>query len=218
MVKKMLIVLSRILIVILSSTLILAAAARIYIVISTHRYILHLNSQPESQIALVFGAGLRRDGSPTAILRDRVQSAVELYNSGKVNKLLMSGDNSHLDYNEPGAMREYALSLGVPERDIVLDYAGRRTYDSCYRAKYIFGIKNAILVTQPFHLPRALYTCRNLGIEATGYAAENITYRKSSQLYWNMREIAAMLVSTIEVSFTHPVPVLGAKEPIFPED
>jgi len=214
----MLIVLSRILIVILSSTLILAAAARIYIVISTHRYILHLNSQPESQIALVFGAGLRRDGSPTAILRDRVQSAVELYNSGKVNKLLMSGDNSHLDYNEPGAMREYALSLGVPERDIVLDYAGRRTYDSCYRAKYIFGIKNAILVTQPFHLPRALYTCRNLGIEATGYAAENITYRKSSQLYWNMREIAAMLVSTIEVSFTHPVPVLGAKEPIFPED
>jgi SanA protein len=218
MVKKMLIVLFKIIIVLLASFLILAAAARVYIVISTHKYILQLNAQPDSQIALVFGAGLRRDGSPTAILRDRVQSAVELYNSGKVNKLLMSGDNSYLDYNEPGAMREYALSLGVPERDIVLDYAGRRTYDSCYRAKYIFGINNAILVTQPFHLPRALYTCRNLGIEATGYAAENITYRKSSQLYWNMREIAAMFVSTIEVSITHPVPVLGAKEPIFPED
>ena len=218
MVKKMFIALTRILIILLSTTLILAAAARIYIVISTHRNILHLNEQPEAQVALVFGAGLRRDGSPTAILRDRVQSAVELYKSGKVKKLLMSGDNSYMDYNEPGAMREYALGLGVPENDIVLDYAGRRTYDSCYRALYIFGIKSAILVTQPFHLPRAIYTCRKLGIEATGYAAENITYRKSSQLYWNMREIAAMLVSTIEVSITHPVPVLGVKETIFPEE
>ena len=218
MVKKMLITIPRILIVTLASILILAAAARIYIVISTQSYIRQLKYQPDAQVALVFGAGLRRDGSPTAILRDRVQSAVELYKSGKVKKLLMSGDNSYLEYNEPGAMREYALSLGVPENDIVLDYAGRRTYDLCYRALYIFGIKSAILVTQPFHLPRAVYTCRKLGIEATGYAAENITYRKSSQLYWNMREIAAMLVSTIEVSITHPVPVLGVKETIFPEE
>jgi SanA protein len=218
MVKKMFILLSRILLVILASIIILAAAARIYIVISTYREIHQLSDQPEAQVALVFGAGLRRDGSPTAILRDRVQSAVELYKNGKVKKLLMSGDNSNLDYNEPGAMREYALSLGVPESDIVLDYAGRRTYDSCYRAKSIFGIESAILVTQPFHLPRALYTCRNLGIDVSGFAAENISYRKSSQLYWNLREIAAMLVSTIEVNITHPIPVLGAKEPIFPEN
>jgi SanA protein len=218
MVKKMFIALSRILIILLATTLILAAAARIYIVISTRPNIYPLKDQPQAQVALVFGAGLRRDGSPTAILRDRVQSAVELYKSGKVKKLLMSGDNSYLEYNEPGAMREYALSLGVPETDIVLDYAGRRTYDTCYRASNIFGIKSAILVTQPFHLPRAVYTCRKLGIEATGYAAENITYRRSSQIYWNMREIAAMLVSTIEVTITHPIPVLGTKEPIFPDN
>jgi SanA protein len=218
MVNKMFIALSRILIILLATVLILAATARIYIVISTHPYIYPLKDQPQAQIALVFGAGLRRDGSPTAILRDRVQSAVELYKSGKVKKLLMSGDNSYLDYNEPGAMREYALSLGVPETDIVLDYAGRRTYDSCFQALNIFGIKSAILVTQPFHLPRAVYTCRKLGMEATGYAAENITYRKSSQIYWNIREIAAMLVSTIEVTITHPIPVLGAKEPIFPDN
>jgi SanA protein len=160
MVNKMFIALSRILIILLATVLILAATARIYIVISTHPYIYPLKDQPQAQIALVFGAGLRRDGSPTAILRDRVQSAVELYKSGKVKKLLMSGDNSYLDYNEPGAMREYALSLGVPETDIVLDYAGRRTYDSCFRALNIFGIKSAILVTQAFHLPRAVYTCR----------------------------------------------------------
>jgi len=193
------------------------ALARVFIITSTSRFIHLLESQPKAQVALVFGAGLRRDGSPTAILRDRLQSAADLYNHGIVQKLLLSGDNSYLDYNEPGAMREYALALGIPEKDIVLDYAGRRTYDSCYRAKEIFGIKTAILVTQPFHLPRAVFTCRALGIEATGFPAENISYLKRSQLLWNIREIPAMLVAFLDVYVTHPVPILGNKEPIFPE-
>ncbi len=217
MVKKMFLDIFRILVIIVGSTFTLAAAARIIIVLSTHQYILSFNEQPSSQVALVFGAGLRRDGSPTAILRDRVQSAVQLYKADKVQKLLMSGDNSYEDYNEPGAMREYALSLGVPPDDIVLDFAGRRTYDSCYRAKHIFGIKSAILVTQPFHLPRAIYLCRSIGVDATGYPAENIQFRKSSKLYWNIREIPAMLVSFFDVSLVHPTPVLGEKEFIFPE-
>jgi vancomycin permeability regulator SanA len=216
--KNMLIIFIKTLMVILGVGLLSAASARILVVTLSNRYILSQASQPEAQVALVFGAGLRRDGSPTAILRDRVQSAVELYRSGKVSKLLMSGDNRFIEYNEPGAMREYALSLGVPDKDIVLDFAGRRTYDSCYRAKYIFGIRSAILVTQPFHLPRALYTCHSMGIEVTGFAAENIRYRKISELYWNIREIPAMLVSVIEVKFTHPLPVLGEQEYIFPEN
>ncbi len=87
------------------------------------------------RVAIVFGAGLRRDGTPTAILRDRVMTAARLYFDGKVQKLLMSGDNRFENYNEPGAMREYALSLGVPDEAIVLDYAGRRTYDTCYAPK-----------------------------------------------------------------------------------
>lgn len=216
--KNMSILLIRTMLLLLGVGLLAAAAARILVVASTHRYIIAKETQPQAQVALVFGAGLRRDGSPTAILRDRVLSAVDLYRAGIVSKLLMSGDNRFLEYNEPGAMREYAIGLGVPPEDIVLDYAGRRTYDSCYRAKYIFGVKSAILVTQPFHLPRAVYTCRGIGMAATGFAAENVQYRKVSQLYWNIREIPAILVSVIEVNITHPLPVLGDKEYIFPEN
>jgi SanA protein len=190
--------------------------ARAVIVAASAPYILAEADQPTAQVALVFGAGLRRDGSPTAILRDRVQAAVQLYREGKVDKLLLSGDNSYIYYNEPGAMKEYAIGLGVPEEDIVLDYAGRRTYDSCYRAGVIFGITKAILVTQPFHLPRAVYTCRQMGLDATGFAAENIYFRKVSRLYWNIREVPAMLVAFFDVNITHPIPILGDKEPIFP--
>lgn len=216
MIKTLWPLLLKIVIAITGFAVLVLVAARIYIVIYSHKFILPMVSQPDAQVAIVFGAGLRRDGSPTPILQDRVQTAVDLYKAGKVKKLLMSGDNRYLDYNEPGSMREYALSLGVPEQDIVLDYAGRRTYDTCYRAGYIFGITKAILVTQPFHLPRAIYTCRSMGMDATGMAAQNNNYSKLSQLYWNIREIPAMLVSIIQVNISHPLPVLGDKEYIFP--
>ena len=107
---------------------------------------------PSRPVAIVFGAGLQRDGTPSPVLKDRVSMAARLYFAGKVQKLLLSGDNRFIDYNEPGSMRAFAISLGVPAEDIVLDYAGRRTYDTCYRAKTIFGLQQAILVTQSFHL------------------------------------------------------------------
>ena len=91
----------------------------------------------------------------------------------------MSGDNRFIDYNEPGAMQAFALELGIPEEDIVLDYAGRRTYDTCYRAGEIFQLETAILVTQEFHLPRALYICNVLDIKAVGVSADVRTYRDS---------------------------------------
>jgi len=172
---------------------------------------------PPRRAAIVFGAGLQRDGSATPILRDRVAAAAELYFSGKVEKLLMSGDNRFLDYNEPGAMRAYALSLGVPEEAIVLDYAGRRTYDTCYRATAIFGLSEAILVTQGYHLPRALYTCNHLGLDSIGVDADRQPYRKVSMLYWNLRELVATAAALWDVHVAHPVPVLGDPEPIFPE-
>ena len=210
----MMILLIKISIILVTTVLLLTAVARVVMVASTASSILPIEAQPQAQVALVFGAGLRRDGSPTAVLRDRVQAAVELYRQGKVQKLLMSGDNSYIYYNEPGAMREFALALGVPEEDIVLDYAGRRTYDSCVRARVIFGVDKAILVTQPFHLPRAAYICRAIGLDATGFTAENIYFRKISRLYWNIREIPAMLVAFIDVHITRPEPILGQKEPI----
>ncbi len=171
---------------------------------------------PARRAAIVFGAGLLQDGSVTPILRDRVAAAADLYFSGKVKKLLISGDNRFVNYNEPDAMRAYALSLGVPEDAIVLDYAGRRTYDTCYRAKAIFGLSQAILVTQKFHLPRALYTCNMLGLPSIGVDADRQIYRRVSVLYWNMRELVATAAALWDVHVAHPLPVLGDAEPMFP--
>jgi len=167
------------------------------------------------RVAIVFGAGLWRDGSPTPVLRDRVATAAELYFAGKIEKLLMSGDNSIVEYNEPQAMREYALELGIPDEDIVLDYAGRRTYDTCYRAKAIFKVDQAILVTQQFHLPRAIYICNSLNVKADGVAADQREYRKRSLAYWNFRELFATFAALWQVHITKPLPILGNSEPIF---
>ncbi len=177
-----------------------------------------IEQAPAKPAAIVFGAGLWWDGSPSPVLRDRVETAARLYFAGKVEKILMSGDNRFLDYNEPGAMRQYALGLGVPDEDIVLDYAGRRTYDTCYRARQIFGLKEAILVTQSFHLARALYTCNQLGVQAIGVPADQRYYRRGAQLYWQSREILATFVALLEIHFTRPEPVLGQPEPIFPSE
>ena len=170
---------------------------------------------PLSRVAIVFGAGLRRDGTPTPILRDRVETAANLYFSGKVEKILMSGDNRFEYYNEPESMRQYALSLGVPDAAIALDYAGRRTYDTCYRAKAIFGASEALLVTQKFHLPRALFLCNALGLKSYGIEADNNRYRKISLLIWNLREQIATVGAFIDVYWSNPVPVLGNPEPLF---
>ena len=170
---------------------------------------------PSKRVAIIFGAGLRWDGSPTAILRDRVETGANLYFGGRVEKLLMSGDNQVVEYNEPEAMRQYAVSLGIPDDAIVLDYAGRRTYDTCYRAKAIFGVDSALLVTQKFHLPRALFLCNALGVESVGVEANNNYYLKRSLLIWNIREQFATLSAFLDIFVEKPLPVLGKAEPIF---
>jgi len=171
-----------------------------------------VQSVPASRVALVLGAGLRRDGSPTAVLYDRVATAVELYQFGAVSKLLMSGDNRFPWHNEPEAMRRLAVQLGVPDEDIVLDYAGRRTYDSCYRAREIFGVKQAVIVTQRFHLNRAIYLCDSLGIEAIGVVADRRQYRAAQ--WWSLREMAALVNAWLDINLLRPQPVLGEKLPI----
>jgi SanA protein len=114
-------------------------------------------------------------------------------------------------------MHDYAVTLGVPEEAIVLDFAGRRTYDTCYRAREIFQVGQAILVTQSFHLPRALYLCNALGVPATGVAADLREYRRTSRLYWQIRETPATLVALFELYISRPLPLLGEPEPIFPD-
>lgn len=190
--------------------------SKLIAVIYSHNRIYNLGDVDTKSIAIVFGAGLWKDGSPTPILRDRVKTAADLYFAGKVHKLLMSGDNRVENYNEPAAMGSYARSLGIPVEDIVLDFAGRRTYDTCFRAQPIFGLEDAILVTQKFHLPRALYICNKLGIDTVGVSADQRIYRTSSLNYWKFREFFATIVALWEVHISQPLPVLGNPEPIFP--
>ena len=175
------------------------------------------SSVPMQRVAIVFGAGLTRSGAATPVLVDRVTTAANLYLEGKVEKLLMSGDNRFVNYNEPEAMRQKALSLSVPNEAIVLDYAGRRSYDTCYRAKAIFKVDQAILVTQAFHMPRVLYLCNRLGVDSVGVESDLRIYRKSSMLYWNARELPATVAALWDVNIGHPVPVLGDPLPIFSE-
>jgi SanA protein len=202
----------------LIAALVLFGIPRLYIIFSTSKKMFQVEDAPKRQAAIVFGAGLQRDGTPSPILRDRVETAADLFFAGKVEKILLSGDNRFLDYNEPGSMREYALSLGVPEEALVLDYAGRRTYDTCYRAKEIFGLNDVLLVTQSYHLSRALFTCQNLGLNAEGVKADRREYLNSSKLSWEVREVPASLVAMWDVWVGHPEPVLGEKEPIFSEN
>jgi SanA protein len=168
---------------------------------------------PGRPVALVLGAGLWPDGSLTPILADRVLTAVELYRAGKVEKLLCSGDNRFVDYNEPQAMKDYAVRLGVPAGDVVLDYAGRRTYDSCFRARAIFGVEEAVVVTQRFHTARAVYTCEKLGLDAVAVRADRRVY-SAERVVWMTREYLALLLAWWDVNVRHPIPVLGEREPI----
>ncbi|MBN1180342.1 MAG: YdcF family protein [Anaerolineae bacterium] len=168
---------------------------------------------PPRFVAIVFGAGLWPDGSPTPILADRVATAVDLYEAGVVRKLLFSGDNRVATYNEPQRMLEYAVRLGVPEEDIVLDYAGRRTYDTCYRARAIFGVEQAVVVTQRFHVSRALYLCERLGIDAVAVLADRRVYSRE-RIVWEGREMLALALAWWDVNVRRPLPVLGEPLPI----
>ena len=193
-------------------TLVLVIGINSYIRgLARHRMYYHADDVPASRVAIVFGASVHQN-TLSDMLQDRVETGIDLYRKGKVRKLLMTGDNRFRSYNEPLAMKKYAIARGVPARDIVLDYAGRNTYDSCYRARAIFGIDSAVLVTQSYHLPRALYLARAMGIEAVGARAERHTYR--GQLYYSLREQLALFSNWVKIHITKPVPILGQPLPI----
>ncbi len=191
---------------------------RLVILLYAHHYTYPVENVPQRSVAVVFGAGLWRDGSPTPVLRDRVATAVDLYRTGKAEKLLMSGSRASTYYDEPGAMKTYAISLGIPDQDILLDYAGDRSYDTCYRAKYIFGFDAVTLVTQRFHLPRTLFLCNQLGLPAIGVEADRRVYRRSSTVFWNLRELPATLAAVWDVYIKRPIPSLSTTELHIPGD
>jgi len=138
---------------------------------------------------LVLGAGVREDGSPSHMLEDRLLQGIELYNNGVAPKIIMSGDHGSEEYDEVNVMKGFAVSKGVPSEDIFMDHAGFSTYESLYRAKHIFGCKKIVIVTQKYHLYRALYIAESLGIEAYGIPSDPRTYVGAT--YREFREIIA---------------------------
>ncbi len=197
------------------AALILLGLSRITMIESARSNTFDIASVPAAQVALVPGAGITADGRPTLALRDRIDGAIELYLAGKVQKILMSGDNSTIYYNEPGVMANYAIQQGIPESDIVLDYAGRRTYDTCYRAKEIFGLESVIITTQKYHLPRMVFLCEQLGLNTTGIPVEQSNYLLNRYILWNVREVLATLAAYLDIYILKPEPILGSPEPIF---
>ena len=161
---------------------------------------------------LVLGCQVRDDGSPSHMLSDRIDKSVELYQLGAAAKILMSGDHGREDYDEVGAMKRVAVSAGVPSRDVFKDHAGFSTYESLYRAKEIFGAEKIIIVTQEYHLYRALYIAKALGLEAYGVSASSRTY--AGQIMRDIREVLARNKDFLMSVFKPKPGVLGEAVPV----
>ncbi|MEH6406833.1 MAG: ElyC/SanA/YdcF family protein [Leeuwenhoekiella sp.] len=161
--------------------ILLTAALSYHIKKSTESYVYDDASRlPGAYTVLVLGASVKSDGELSTMLRDRVESALTLYKLGKVSRFLLSGDNATAAYNEPMAMKKYLVERGVPEKDIFLDFAGFDTYNSIYRASYIFNVDKAIVVSQRFHLPRAIYIARSMHLDFYGYNGDLRNYKSES--------------------------------------
>lgn len=139
---------------------------------------------------IVLGAGVRNDNTPTKMLEDRIIIGDRLYNENAANKIIMSGDHGRKEYDEVNVMKKYAIDEGIPSEDIFMDHAGFETYDTMYRAKEIFGVKKVVIVTQKYHLYRALYIAKSLGLEAYGVSSD-LRYYSKKMVYWKFREYIA---------------------------
>ena len=176
-----------------------------------------LTSEEAAQLAdvdciLVLGCLVKSNGVPSDMLTDRLNRGVELYELGAAPKLLMSGDHGRKDYNEVEAMKQFAIDAGIPSSDVFMDHAGFSTYDSMYRAKEIFAADKVIIVTQEYHLYRAIYIAEQLGLDAYGVASDYHTYR--GQTYRDLREILARVKDAAITVFKPEPTYLGDVIPV----
>lgn len=171
-------------------------AINIYIVYKEKERIITLAeaSKLNADCIIVLGAGIRNDGTPTWMLEDRILVGEKLYKNSAAPKIIMSGDHGRKDYDEVNVMKNYAINKGIYSDDIFMDHAGFETYDSLYRAKEIFGAKKVIIVTQEYHLYRALYIADSLGLDAYGVSSDLRFYSKK-MIYWKFREYLARVKS-----------------------
>lgn len=151
----------------------------------------------EADVIVVLGAGIASDGTPSQVLHDRLETALELYREGRAPRILLTGDHAAKDYDEVASMRRFLLARGVPEEALVLDGAGVDTFSSIARARTVYGAEKAIVVTQGFHLPRAVWLARSMGIDAEGAVADKRTYRGA--LWFEVREVFSRTKAWLDV-------------------
>lgn len=169
---------------------------------------------PARQAALVLGARVYKSGAISPILADRLETAVELFQAGKVEAFIVSGDHGTEEYDEVHSMRDYLTASGVPAEDVFMDHAGFDTYDSVYRAKTVFQAESLIIVTQEFHLPRALYIADALGIEAVGVIADKREYGRGATRRNALREPLARVKAWMSVQTGAEPAYLGEAIPV----
>lgn len=188
--------------------LVAAVVPSTYIELATRRHVVTPDSAPAVPWGIVFGAGLAPGGEPSPILAERLDMALALWRAGRVERLLLTG-NADPYHDEIRSMRRYLTKGGVPERVISGDLEGVSTFDSCWRARGVFGVQRAILVTQAFHLPRAVFLARSAGIEAVGVRAGSGRWRTA----YVLRELLARPLAVVD-AWVHPRPPLPAASPL----
>jgi|SoiMethySBSTD1v2_1073268.scaffolds.fasta_scaffold00780_21 vancomycin permeability regulator SanA len=192
--------------------LILAGAAVAWVRSGTDRYTYSERDVPEAPVALVLGAQVYSDGEPSPFLQARLAIAQRLLETGKVQAILVSGDHREWKYDEPGAMTRWLVRRGVPENKIAQDHAGFDTYDSCVRALKIFGVRKTIVVTQTYHLPRAIMLCRHVGVETYGVGDETMKQFRKPWLISSNREHGACVKAVVDVTTGRDPVFLGRRE------
>ena len=204
--------------IILLMIFIISISITISTVNSYKKYIYNIEDIPsENDAIIVLGAGVRGDGTPSDILADRLETSLEVFGAGLGNTFLLSGDHGREEYNEVGSMKKYILQKDIDEKIIFMDHAGFSTYDTMYRAKEIFKVDKAIIVTNEYHLPRALYIARKLGIDAYGIKSDKRQYQLMDS--YKKRELLAQLKDFVYVNILKPEPkFLGEVIPVSGSD
>lgn len=197
--------------------LVMVLGINAYMLLTTHDYIVDVDAAAELDdvdCILVLGCGVDENGRPKGLLTDRLTVALDLYEAGAAPKLLMSGDHGTAEYDEVNAMKQYAVAAGVPGSDVFMDHAGFSTYESAYRARDVFAAKQVIIVTQGYHLPRALYVARALGLDAYGVDAElnnyrGVAYREFREALARCKDFATAILQPKPTYLGEVLPVSG---------
>ncbi|MEV6344652.1 ElyC/SanA/YdcF family protein [Actinoplanes sp. NPDC051851] len=188
------------------------AAAVFWVRAESRTHVYTAGSVPSAPVAIVLGAQVDAQGEPSPFLAARLEIARQLLVAGKVKAILVSGDHAEWSYDEPGAMLVWLVARGVPADRIVMDHAGFDTYDSCSRARRIFGVTRAIVVTQSFHVPRAVALCRTLGIETDGVGDDTVRVYRQVWLRGELREYGAAVKAVADVVTRRDPVFLGRHE------